>query len=202
MFARRFNNIGPRFILNSQYACNGPEKMRIKPMFLVLIAFIAAIGCSPDETVAPAPSQPVPPVQTVVYLIRHAETAGPGPDPYLSPVGLDRADNWAVILQGVAFEGFYSTNYNRTQQTIQPTATSNGQAVILYDPANFSLADVVADHEGSNVLIVGHSNTIPPLINAYLGTDVYPDMTETEHGNLYKVTVVDGAVSHEMTVHN
>ena len=62
--------------------------------------------------------------------------------------------------------------------------------------------DVVADHLGGNVLIVGHSNTVPPLINAYLGTDTYPDMTETEHGNLYKVTVVDSVVTHEMTVHN
>ena len=69
-------------------------------------------------------------------------------------------------------------------------------------PWNFSLADVVADHEGANVLIVGHSNTITPLINVYLGIDVYPDTIEGEHGNLYKVTVLDSAVTHEMTVHN
>jgi 2,3-bisphosphoglycerate-dependent phosphoglycerate mutase len=199
---RRYYPIGSRFILKSQYERIGPEQMKIKPMFLILIAFLATIGCSPDETVEPAPPQPAQPVQTVVYLMRHAETAGLGPDPDLSPIGLDRANNWVVILQEVAFEAFYSTNYNRTRQTIEPIATSNGQGVILYDPADLSLADVVADHAGSNVLIVGHSNTIPPLINAHLGTDVYPDMTETEHGNLYKVTVLDGAVSHEMTVHN
>lgn len=175
--------------------------MKVKPMFLVLIAFLATIGCSRDE-VAPAPTQSVPPVPTVVYLIRHAETAGPGPDPNLSAVGLARADSWAVILQNVAFVACYSTNYNRTRQTTEPTATSNGQLVTLYDPADLSLADVVADHAGSNVFIVGHSNTIPDLINAYLGTDVYPDMAETEHGNLYKVTVLDGAVTHEMTVFN
>ncbi|MEO8067827.1 MAG: phosphoglycerate mutase family protein [Flavobacteriales bacterium] len=175
--------------------------MKIKPMFLLPIAFLATIGCSRDETAAPAPTQPAP-VPTVVYLIRHAEAAGSGADPDLSTIGLERANNWAVILQGVAFGACYSTDYNRTRQTTEPTATSNGQAVILYDPADLSLADVVADHAGSNVFIVGHSNTIPPLINAFLGTDVYPDMTEAEHGNLYKVTVLDGAVSHEMTVHD
>ena len=50
--------------------------------------------------------------------------------------------------------------------------------------------------------IVGHSNTVTQMINAYLGAAIYPAMTEDEHGDLYKVTVLDGAVSHEMTVHN
>src|SRR6185436_3220830 len=109
---------------------------------------------------------------------------------------------WAVILQDVNFDAFYSTNYNRTLQTIQPIATSNNKDVTIYDPANFSLQDVIADHKGTNVFIVGHSNTIPELINAYLGAEIYPDMAETDFGNLYKISIVDGVVSHEMTVHN
>lgn len=176
--------------------------MKTTPLLLLLVAFFATIGCSKDETEAPAPAQPAPPVETVVYLIRHAETTGIGADPDLSPVGLARADNWTVILQDVAFAACYSTNYNRTLQTAGPMATANGQTVLVYNPAALSLADVVADHAGSNVFIVGHSNTIPALINTYLGSAVYADMAETEHGNLYKVTVVDGVVSHEMTVHN
>jgi broad specificity phosphatase PhoE len=171
----------------------------------VLIAMLAMMGCSRDEPATPAPAQPAPPtpsVQTAVYLIFHAETTGPGFDPVLSPIGLQRAENWAVILQDVPFEACYSTNFNRTLQTIQPTATNNGIEVTLYNPWNFALADVVADHEGSDVLIVGHSNTVTPLIDEYLGADLYPDTIEGEHGNLYKVTVQDGTVLHEMTVHN
>ncbi len=175
----------------------------IKPIFPVLVACLATLGCSRDETAAPAPAPSVPPpVQTVVYLIFHAETAGGGLDPQLSPAGLERANNWAVILQDVALEACYSTNYNRTRQTIQPTADSNGVEVTIYNPWDFSLADVVADHEGGNVLIVGHSNTVTPLIDAYLGADVYPDTIQGEHGNLYKVTVQDSVVTHEMTVHD
>lgn len=180
------------------------EAMKIYSMFLLLIAFLATIGCSRDETPAPASSQPPPteaPVPTVVYLIRHAETTGPGPDPGLSAIGLGRVDNWTVLFQDITFSAFYSTDFNRTRQTIEPIAASNDQEVILYDPANFSLADVVLEHTGGNVLIVGHSNTIPPLINAYLGSAVYPNMSEIEYGNLYKITVLDGEVSHEMTVH-
>jgi len=168
-------------------------------MRLILIAVLAMFGCSSEPD--PQPVQPEP-VQTVIYLIRHAEKEGSGANPNLADAGLQRANNWVVILQDVTFDAFYSTNYNRTLQTIQPTATGNGIEVTLYDPANFSLVDVIADHTGTNVLIVGHSNTIPELINTYLGAEIYPDMTETEFGNLYKISIVDGVVSHEMTVHN
>ena len=168
-------------------------------MGLILIAVLAMFGCSSGDEPQPVPPQPV---QTVIYLIRHAEKEDNSANPNLSAAGLERANNWAVILQDVTFDAFYSTNYNRTLQTIQPTATSNGIEVTLYDPANFSLVDVIADHTGTNVLIVGHSNTIPELINTYLGAEIYPDMTETEFGNLYKISIVDGVVSHEMTVHN
>jgi len=167
-------------------------------MYLILMA-IAAIGCSSDDSQQPVQPKPV---KTVIYLIRHAEKADAGANPNLSPAGLQRANNWAMILQDVTFAAFYSTNYNRTLQTIQPTATSNGKEVTVYDPANFSLADVIADHQGKNVFIVGHSNTIPQLINAYLGENIYPDMAETEFGNLYKISIIDGVVSHGMTVHN
>jgi len=172
--------------------------MKIR-MGLILIAVLAMFGCSSEDDSQPVQPQPV---QTVIYLIRHAEKENFGADPNLSAAGLERANNWAVILQDVTFDAFYSTNYNRTLQTIQPIATSNGKPVTLYDPANFSLEDVIADHTGKNVFIVGHSNTIPELINTYLGAEIYPDMAETEFGNLYKVSIVDGVVSHEMTVYN
>ncbi len=179
--------------------------MKIHSMFLILIAFLATIGCSQNETVTPASSQPPPlseaPLPTVVFLIRHAETTGSGPDPELSPQGLERAENWAALLQDVTFNAFYSTDLNRTRQTIAPIAASNEQDVTLYDHADFSLADVVQDHTGGNIFIVGHSNNIPQLINAYLGSAVYPNMAASEYGNLYKITVQDGEVSHEMTVH-
>jgi 2,3-bisphosphoglycerate-dependent phosphoglycerate mutase len=168
-------------------------------MHLILIAIATTIGCSSDADSQSAQQQPV---QTVIYLIRHAEKADASANTNLSAIGLRRANNWTSILQDVTFDAFYSTNYNRTLQTIQPTATSNGKEVAFYNPANFSLAEVIAQHAGKNVFIVGHSNTIPQLINAYLGANIYPDMAETEFGNLYKITIIDGVVSHEMTVHD
>ena len=166
-------------------------------MFLILMT-IFSIGCSSGDS-KPKESAPS---STVIYLIRHAEKADAGPNPNLSQAGLVRANQWTTILNDVSFEAFYSTNFNRTLQTIQPTATQNGKEVTVYDYSNFALADVVEAHEGKNVMIVGHSNTIPPLINAYLGADVYPEMPETEFGYLYIIRVSEGQVTHEMRVHN
>ncbi len=171
----------------------------IMKMRLILIAILATLGCSSNDDSQPVQPEPV---QTVIYLIRHAEKADSSANPNLSADGLQRANNWSVILQDVAFDAFYSTNYNRTLQTIQPIANSNAKEVTIYDPTNFSLQDVITNHSGKNVFIVGHSNTIPELINTYLGTSVYPIMTETEFGNLCKITIVDGVTSHQMTVYN
>lgn len=171
--------------------------MKIHMPLIVLL--FAMFGCSSESEAESAEPQPL---KTVVYLIRHAEKADASANPNLSAEGLERAANWAVLLQDVAFEAFYSTNYNRTLQTIQPIATSNEKEVIVYNPSNFGLEHLIGAYEGKNIFIVGHSNTIPQLINAYLGETIYPDMTESEFGNLYKITVIDGVVSHEMTVHN
>jgi 2,3-bisphosphoglycerate-dependent phosphoglycerate mutase len=170
-----------------------------RSLFFVIIVALTTICCSTKDDLEPVLPQPI---QTNIYLIRHSEKADASANPNLSSVGLQRANNWAIILKDVTFEAFYSTNYNRTLQTIQPLATKNDKEVTIYNPSSFSLQDVVAAYKGKNVFIVGHSNTVPPLINSYLGSTIYPNMEETEFGNLYKITIVDDKVSHEMTIYN
>lgn len=175
--------------------------MKVLPFLVVTL--VTMFGCSSDDEKDPIVNIPQPQeTQTVIYLIRHAEKADQTPDTNLSQAGMLRAENWSVILQDVAFDAFYSTPYNRTRQTIQPTADSNGKEVVLYDPAVFTLADVVQQHSGKNVMIVGHSNTIPALINQFLGENIYPDIEETQFGNLYKITVLSDSVFHELAVYN
>ena len=45
---------------------------------------------------------------------------------------------------------------------------------------------LLATHEGETVVIVGHSNTTPRLVNALSGTD-YPDLDESEYDWIYFV---------------
>ena len=50
--------------------------------------------------------------------------------------------------------------------------------------------DRIHQHSGEPVLIVGHTNTIPPVIGM-LGGDLIPDIPETEFDNLFLVTVYE-----------
>jgi 2,3-bisphosphoglycerate-dependent phosphoglycerate mutase len=168
--------------------------------FILIAALFITSGCSGDDNANF--SIPTEEAKTVIYLIRHAEKADQSADPNLSEAGMLRAQNWAVILQDIPFAACYSTPYNRTQQTIEPTAANNQQEVILYNPDDFSLADVIENHYAKNVLIVGHSNTIPELINQFLGEEIYPTIDELQFGNLYKITIQGETVSHELAVYN
>ena len=47
-------------------------------------------------------------------------------------------------------------------------------------------------NQGKNVLIVGHSNTTPNLVNELLGKEKYPQIEDNNNGNLYVVTIING----------
>src|SRR5690606_40879108 len=113
-------------------------------LFFVLLVALATISCSTKDDLEPVQPQPV---QTTIDLIRHDEKADASANTNLSAASMQRANNWAVMLKDVAIEAFYSTNYNRTLQTIQPLATNNNKEVVIYNPASFSLQDVVTTYK-------------------------------------------------------
>ncbi len=130
---------------------------------------------------------------TTFILVRHAETTGIGSNPDLSADGMDRAQELARILKNVPLKAVYSTNLNRTTKTAQPTATDQSLSINTYD--GFTLDPVVdgalAMHHGGAVLVVGHSNTTPSLLNLLTGTSNYSNIPETQYDNLYVVTVFE-----------
>jgi broad specificity phosphatase PhoE len=130
---------------------------------------------------------------TTFILLRHAETAGAGSDPGLSAAGLERAEELARVLQGVALDGIYSSNYNRTKQTAQPLATSKGLTTTTY-PATVldPLAEgILENNHGKAVVVLGHSNTVPLLLNILTGTDDFSNLPETQYDNLFIVSVFE-----------
>ncbi len=135
---------------------------------------------------------------TTIYLIRHAEKADTSKDTNLSETGLMRASHWDDIFSAVHFDAIYSTIYNRTKQTAAPTALAQKLTVVAYDPKDFSLEKIKKDHSGQTVLVVGHSNTIPDLVNKMIGQNVYPTIDETVFGNLYIVTINGEIVNHQL----
>lgn len=135
---------------------------------------------------------------TTIYFIRHAEKADKSSDPVLSEAGTQRANHWNDVFSAVNFDAVYSTNYNRTQQTAAPTAKKNKVIVKLYDPKTIDIEKIKKEHLGQTILIVGHSNTTPDLVNKLIRQNVYETIEETTFGNLYIVTINETIVNYQL----
>ena len=125
-----------------------------------------------------------------IYIVRHAEKQLEGKDPELAYVGEVRAKKLAQILEKEAIKRVLSTDYTRTRNTAQPTATAAGLTLEVYDPKNQEA--LVADLRASegNVLVVGHSNTVSQLANAFVDEgEKFADLTDLEYDFIYVVTL-------------
>lgn len=135
---------------------------------------------------------------TTYYFIRHAEKDRSNPseiDAHLTEEGHKRAQHWSEILQHIPFDAVYSTDYNRTKETGNPTAIKNKLEITTYT-VNSSYDDVFkATTKGKTVLVVGHSNTIPDFVNMVIGKKKYDEIDDGNNGNLYIVTIVDGFIT-------
>jgi len=125
-----------------------------------------------------------------VYLVRHAERVeGMMNDPGLSPAGVTRANKLASMLADKKVTAIYSSNFARTKMTAKPLADKNH--ITINDGISpgkpLDIASAIFNGRDRVVLVVGHSNTIPPLIAA-LGATI-PAIPESEFDNFYVVTV-------------
>lgn len=87
-------------------------------------------------------------------------------------------------------DAVYATNYLRTQQTAQPVASMSNLEITTYEPVP-EITFFKDQTKGQKVFVVGHSNTIPKLVNALIGKNQFSDINDTVNGNLYIVTLVD-----------
>jgi len=135
---------------------------------------------------------------TTYYLIRHAEKDRTNPDdedPNLDEDGIKRAQNWAEIFSELDIDIIYSTNYKRTQQTAAPIAEAKNFPVNSYDPENVYDTNFFEITKGLNVLVVGHSNTVPVFANHVLQEQRYENIPDSIDGRLYVVTKMGNQAS-------
>lgn len=137
-----------------------------------------------------------------VFLLRHAEREEePRQDPPLKKEGVARSQELARLLGGAGIKAIYTSQFTRTKLTAEPLATKLGltpaQISLKSNPTNprqiaeESTAEVVnkiLERPGENVLVVGHSNSIPDVIKM-LGGDVVPTIDERKFDDLFIVTV-------------
>ena len=156
----------------------------------LLIILLVSTSCNTTKKEKKSASDDT--VTTTYYLIRHAEKDRSDPsnkNPELSIVGIERAKKWAVYFENLAIDQIFSTDYKRTMQTAAYTASQKQVMVESYDPNDLFNEDFRLLTHGSNVLIVGHSNTTPKFVNAIIGENKYSDIDDNDNSLLYRVTV-------------
>jgi phosphohistidine phosphatase SixA len=139
---------------------------------------------------APAAAQPT------IFLVRHAERADSAPgttpamaaDPDLSVAGRARADSLATALKDAKITAIYATEFKRTQQTAAPLAKALGLTVtIVTSKSDPELIERLKTSKG-NVLVVGHSNTVPEIIKV-LGVTTPVAIGDNDFDNMFLVNV-------------
>lgn len=134
--------------------------------------------------------------QTTIYIVRHAEKDRSDPsdtDPLLSREGLQRASDLDTLFKKEAVAGIFSTDLRRTRETAKPLSLRTGLRIITYNPKEQAelVKQVKKEYNGKTVLIVGHSNTVLPLLVAFGGIAPVSEIKDTDYRYLFKL-VIDG----------
>ena len=140
---------------------------------------------------------------TTVVVVRHAERADGSTNSNLAPdsnsegIGVGRAERLGTIAANANADAVYVTGFCRTAQTGQPAAIAQGVSLQVQGtdmlgncdpeitvnrvalPASANTASglanrILSQNVGDVVLVVGHSNTVPGIVQALSGTSVCP----------------------------
>lgn len=122
--------------------------------------------------------------------MRHAEKAlGAGAetkDPELSEIGLARAESLRSLLKDAGISAVFATAFKRTQQTAASVANAAGIPLTTVAAQETPALIAKLKEVGGNVLVVGHSNTLPEIIKA-LGVTSEITIEESAYDNLFLV---------------
>ncbi|MGC2695471.1 MAG: phosphoglycerate mutase family protein [Candidatus Angelobacter sp.] len=132
--------------------------------------------------------------QRTIFMVRHGEKTGPQSD-VLSPAGEKRAECLAKMLKDAHIKQIYVTDTKRTQQTAAPLAK-----LLKLEPTILPLKDPntlirnLTYSGGGDILVVGHSETLP-FVLARLKAGTVPPIGDTEYDRLFVLTITEGAAS-------
>lgn len=149
----------------------------------------ALVAASVMLAAAPASAEP-----NLVVVVRHANKGTePANDPSLSPAGQQRAAALAAALESAHITSIITTPYRRTRETALPLARRLGLQPQVVAPragetpeAHVAEVAALVRKQTGQVLVVGHSNTVPALVQA-LGGPRLLELCETSFGQAFVV---------------
>jgi hypothetical protein len=104
-----------------------------------------------------------------VFVVRHAEKQSDAEDTALSQKGRARAECLAQTLRDAHISTVLVSKYIRTQQTAAPVVRDSHARETTFDAKAYDqlVAAAKDSAKSGNVLVVGHSNTIPTLMTSF-----------------------------------
>ncbi len=121
--------------------------------------------------------------QSTVLLVRHADREGTLDE--LSAAGQRRAQALVHAAERAGVAAIIRSDAVRAEQTAQLLATALGLTPIVIEGKDIdAFAREIRRHSGETVLVVGHSDTVTPIIAA-LGGPSLPQIGSAEFDNLY-----------------
>jgi phosphohistidine phosphatase SixA len=129
---------------------------------------------------------------TFYYVVRHAERQDNSNDSPLSADGFQRARVLRDSLREKGIDSIFASLFRRTQQTAQPLATDLGKQLRLYNPdTTDKLINVLKGLKGKDILVVGHSDNVPVIVQGLSGQTV-PSIAANDFDNFYIIRVRKG----------
>ncbi|HYI65018.1 MAG TPA: phosphoglycerate mutase family protein [Allosphingosinicella sp.] len=147
------------------------------------MALLAVSACA-------TPPAPQPPA---TYVMRHLNTPAGERDPDLTAEGRRAATILASWFGEARPRAIFVSHFKRSGQTAAPLAARLGLTPIVYDPADTPGLIARVRATPGPVLIVGHSNTVPDIVEHLGGTRPAP-LVHEDFGDIWRVGP-DGATT-------
>lgn len=127
---------------------------------------------------------------TKIIIVRHAEKADDGTkNPPLSDEGLQRAERLSSMLSDLKIDLLYATPFLRTNQTLTPLSKNFGIAIESYEASDATFAEqLLQKNKGKTIVIAGHSNSSPTLVNRLIKKEMYQKLDESVFSKIWILT--------------
>lgn len=146
----------------------------------LLVLFAAALTALSACATTPALPEPV------FYVMRHLHTPAGERDPDLLPEGQRLASVLVERLTDEPPRAIYVSHFKRTRQTAAPLAERLGLEPIVYDPADTPGLIARVRAGPTPALIVGHSNTVPDIVEQLGGVRPGP-LEHEDFGDVWRI---------------
>ncbi|MDJ0716807.1 MAG: histidine phosphatase family protein [Prochloraceae cyanobacterium] len=137
---------------------------------------------------APASAQQAEASQiTTVLLVRHADRDND--DDFLNCQGKARAKELVQVVEKANVKAIFMTDTQRSQQTAEPLAQHLNLAPTSYEGLQELVSQILSQYNGQAVFVVGHSNTLPLIVQAFGGNSDNCQLSGNEYDNLCVISV-------------